>query len=100
MDTDEVFDVQFDYSEMMTQDSDTLVASAWSVPSGLALGDGATPVTRDTHTVIPAAPSYTTTTATAWLYATSAGTYTVENTVETAGGRIHSRSFTVVVTDR
>ena len=100
VDLDEVFDLAFDWAGQMTADTDTVIASTWTVPTGMLPGDGSTAIVRDGHTVTPAAPTNTTTATLVWLYSTALGTYDVENTVETAGGRVWSRSASIVVTNK
>ncbi len=65
--------------------SDTIASSAWTVDAGLTKG----------------ATSNTLTTASVWLSGGALGTsYTVTNTITTAGGRTGVRSFRVVIVAR
>ncbi len=103
MDLDEVLDIEFNWADGMTADSDTVSAAAWTIApnnGGLVVADGVTGLTRDTHSVTPGAASVTSTTATAWIYATAVGTYTLECTILTASGRVHSRSARITVTHK
>lgn len=80
-------DYRVDWTKRLAVDSDTIASSAWAVATGL------------TESVTPPA-SNTTTTATVWLEGGTAGVaYKVTNTITTADGRIHERSFTINVTD-
>lgn len=61
--------------------ADTIATSAFTVPTGLTMDS----------------KSNTTTTATVWISSGIASqSYTVENTITTAGGRTASRSFQIV----
>lgn len=84
-DPSEKKDYAIDWTARLT-DGDTITASSWTVETGL---DQATPV-----------PSFTDTVATIWLEAGEVGNeYTVTNTVTTAQGRTHERSFVINVQD-
>lgn len=80
---DEVLDFPIDWSEWLAEVGDTISTSAWSVPAG---------ITADSD-------SKTADTATVWLSGgTDGNSYSVRNTIETAGGRTATRALLIVVT--
>lgn len=82
-DPNATLDYQVDWEPWLA--GDTIATSSWTVPAGLTQN----------------AATNTTTTATVWLSAGTAGqTYTVTNRVVTAGGRTDDRSFKLYVADR
>ena len=77
-------DYGFDWSDYLVTD-ETISASVWTIPSGLAEG---TKQLADTSTKI-------------WISGGTVGTtYTVANKVTTSDGRIDERSFDIVVENR
>jgi len=69
----------------LLSDSDTVTASAWTVPAG---------ITKDSD-------SFTTTTTTIWLSGGTAGeTYILTNHITTAGGRQMDQSVKLKVKDK
>jgi hypothetical protein len=80
---DEVLDFVMDWADWLDEVGDTISSSSWSAPPGLTL---------DSY-------SHTDTTATAWLSGgTDGNSYSVRNTIETAGGRTAARSLLLGVT--
>lgn len=70
--------------------ADTISSSSWSVsPAGITILSGGQ------------APSFTNTTTTAWFSGGTAGvTYTVTNTITTAGGRTLQESYPLPVIEK
>lgn len=82
-DPDAILDYTVDWSRWL--DTDTILTSQWTVPTGLT----------------QASSSNTATSATAWLSGGAAGqSYTVTNRITTTGGRTDDRSFTIRVEER
>ena len=82
-DPDAVLDYQVDWSDWL--DSDTILSSDWTVPTG---------ITEDSDT-------NTTTTATIWLSSGTVGTeYSLVNRIVTAGGRKDDRTIIIRVRGR
>lgn len=82
-DPDAVLDYKVDWSDWL--DTDTIVTSDWTVPTGLTLE-------LETNT---------TTIATAWLSGgTVATSYNVTNEITTADGRTDDRTITIKVKER
>lgn len=83
-DPDAVLDYRVDWSAWL-QTSETITTSIWVVPTGITQNSG----------------SNTTTTATIWLSAGTAGTaYDVTNRIVTNQGRTNDRTITVFVTNQ
>lgn len=83
-DPQDVADYQVNWADRLGDD-DTIVTSAWTVPSG---------ITKDSD-------SSTDTTTTIWLSGGTAGTsYTFINHVITAGGREWDQSVKIAVKDK
>lgn len=111
LDPDEVLSYEFDWQPSAAdlpsgatawlESGDTIVASTWTVPAGLAAGDGSTVVTTEAGNVTPDAPTIidSSTKTRVWLYVNGAdpGEYEIENTVRTANGIVGSRSGKIVV---
>lgn len=82
-DPNAVLDYPIDWSDWL--DSDTISTSAWTVEPG---------ITEDSS-------SNTTTVATIWLSGGTAGeTYSITNTIVTAGGRTNDQTITIEVKNR
>lgn len=82
-DPDAVLDYKVDWSDWL--DTDTIVTSDWTVPTGLTLE-------LETNTA---------TIATAWLSGgTVATSYNVTNEITTADGRTDDRTITIKVKER
>ena len=82
-DPDAILDYTVDWSRWL--DTDTILASQWTVPTGLT----------------QVSSSNTSTSATAWLSGGTAGqAYTVANRITTADGRTDERSIVINVRDR
>lgn len=82
-DPDAILDYAVDWSRWLA--GDTIAASVWIVPAGLAK-------VSETNTA---------TKAVVWLSGGSAGVaYTVTNRITTAAGRTEDRSFTIRVEER
>src|SRR4051812_24378985 len=76
-DPNEVVDYDLSWSDQMTEDTDTITSSTWTVPAG---------ITKNSS-------SNTTTVTKVWLQGGTAGeTYTLLNRVVTAGGRTLDKS--------
>jgi hypothetical protein len=84
-DPEAVLDYQINWAAQMTQDSDTISTSVWDAEAGITIDS----------------ESETTTAATVWLSGGTAGnSYTVTNTITTAGSRTDERSIEVVVEEK
>jgi hypothetical protein len=82
-DPDAILDYTVDWSRWLG--TDTILASQWTVPTGLT----------------QVSSSNTSTSATVWLSGGTAGqAYTVTNRITTAGGRTDERSIVINVRDR
>ena len=82
-DPDAILDYTVDWSRWL--ETDTILASQWTVPTGLTEGSA-------THTP---------TSATVWLSGGTAGqAYTVTNRITTHGGRTDERSIVINGRDR
>jgi hypothetical protein len=82
-DPDAILDYAVDWSRWLA--GDTIAASLWIVPAGLAKVTESNSATK----------------AIVWLSGGTAGqSYTVTNRITTAGGRTEDRSFTIRVEDR
>ena len=82
---DEVLDYTFDWSDWLTEISDTISSDTVTVESGL---------TEDSN-------SNDTTSVTVWVSSGTAGTsYTVSSKIVTAGGRTAERTITIDVKER
>lgn len=78
-------DYTIDWSQWL--DNDTIATSGWVVESGI--------------TIVPGSETNTTTTTTLFLRDGTAGdSYTITNSISTAGGRIDERSFKIQVRNR
>lgn len=83
-DPNEVVDYDLDWSDLMTDDTDTIATSSWTVPAG---------ITKDSS-------SNTTTRTKVWLSGGTAGeTYTLLNRITTAGGRTLDQSVKLKMKD-
>lgn len=83
-DPNEVVDYDLSWVDQMTDDTDTIVSSTWTVPAG---------ITKDSQ-------SATTTRTKVWLSGGTAGeTYTLLNRVVTAGGRTLDQSVKLKMKD-
>lgn len=84
-DPDATLEFGRDWSEWLTPNGDTIVASAWIVPAGLTVVN----------------ESNTATVALVWLSGGTAGqSYVITNRITTAQSRIDDRSIQIVVRDR
>jgi len=82
-DPSDQMDYGFDWSDWLG--SDTITASAWTVPTGIT----------------NFSTSNTTTTSTIWLTGGTHQTdYLITNQITTAGGRIKQRSFKIMVREQ
>jgi hypothetical protein len=83
-DPNEVVDYDITWADQMTDLSDTIATSTWTVPSG---------ITKDSS-------SNTTTRTKVWLSGGTAGeTYTLLNRITTAGGRTLDQSIKLKMKD-
>lgn len=83
-DPDEVVDYDLSWADLMTDDTDTISSSTWTVPAG---------ITKDSQ-------SNTTTVTKVWLSGGTANvTYTLLNRVVTAGGRTLDQSVKLKMKD-
>lgn len=83
-DPDEVVDYDLSWADLMTDDTDTIASSTWTVPAG---------ITKDSS-------SNTTTVTKVWLSGGTANvTYTLLNRVVTAGGRTLDQSVKLKMKD-
>lgn len=84
-DPHEVLDYDIDWSDQMTDDTDTISSSTWTVPAG---------ITKDSD-------SETTTRTKVWLSGGTAGeTYSLLNRIVTAGGRTMDQTVKLKMKDR